>query len=135
MIITAIRNLMIVAGIYYLAWWVISPLFMIHRKITAGIIYNGGIFGSLFMGIISALPVAIGAFGAGILSPYILEGTNRKYWIASLSLFYAITGLAGFSWAQQPEMSDRVFQVIQSIFPAISCYLGGIIILKTHKQK
>lgn len=132
---TYIRNLLIVVGIYYLSWWVMSPIFMIHTKLTTGVTYSGGILGSLLMGIVSALPVALVAFGSGILSHYALEGTKKEYWTALLALFYAVNGFTGFHWAQQPELSDRFYQATQGIFPALTCYLGGAIISKTKAHK
>ncbi len=121
-------------GIYYLSWWVMSPLFMIHTQLTSGITYGGDIFSYLFMGIISALPVAIVAFGSGILTVFVLEEIHLKYWLALLALFYAVTSFSGFHWAKEPEISDRAFQVISSIFPAIACYIGGIIIKKAKSK-
>ncbi|MDA8078401.1 MAG: hypothetical protein M0Z79_05625 [Nitrospiraceae bacterium] len=132
---TYIRNILILAGIYYLSWWVVRPLFMIHDQVTSGMTYGGGLFGYLLMGIISVLPVALVAFGSGILTVYIVEETHLKYWLALLAMFYAVNGFSGFQWPKEPQLSDRAFQVIHSLFPAMACYFGGVVISKYHKQK
>lgn len=131
---TIIRNLLIVLGIYWLSMWVVVPIAAIYLKITTGITYSGDL-GMLLMGIISAIPTALVALGAGILSVYTLEGRSRKYWLAVLALLYGILGFLGHHWVQTPRMIDRVWQLVQSIVPVIVCFLAGFITLNVSQTK
>lgn len=125
-------NSLIVFGIYWLSMWVYVPFAIIDEKITDGIIYKG-FLGALLMHIVASIPVGIVSFGGGILCAYIIENSN-KYWILALSLLYVVMGFTGWHYVRQPELSDRFFQLVQSLIPAITCYLGSIIILKTKQR-
>ena len=131
--VTTIRNFLIVLGCYWLSMWVMLPIALIHGKITYGIMYSGT-SGAVLMHIVAAIPVALVAFGAGMLSKYILEDTSRKYWILFLVLLYASKHLIGFHWAIQPELSDRALQLLQSIISAITCYIGSKVPIESTKQ-
>lgn len=121
-----IRNVLIVLGCYFLSMWVVFPITLIYGKITSGIIYSGTL-GAFFMHIIAVIPKAIVAVGAGILCVYSLVDTLHKKWLLLLSLLYAILHFTGFHWVQEPDVTDRILQGVESIIPAISCYLGGTI--------
>jgi len=129
-----IRNLLVVLGIYWLSMWVVVPIAAIYLKITTGITYSGD-FGMLLMGIVSAIPTALVALGAGILSVHTLEGRSRKYWLAVLALLYGILGFLAHHWVRSPGIIDRVSQLLQSIVPAIACFLAGSIALNTSQSK
>jgi len=114
--------------------WVVVPIAAIYLKITAGITYSGD-FGMLLMSIISAIPTALVALGAGILSVYTLEGHSRKYWLVVLALLHGIFGFLGHHWVQTPRIIDRVWQLVQSIVPVIVCFLAGSIALNISPSK
>lgn len=123
-----IRDLLIVIGIYWLSMWVVVPMTVIYFKITADITYSGNL-GTLLLGVISSIPTALVALGAGILSAYVLESGSRKYCLAVLALLYAVLGFLGHHWVQEPRIIDRLFQVVQSVIPAIVCFLSGTIVM------
>lgn len=131
---TIIRNLLIVLGLHSLSMWVVVPIIIIYSKITNGIIYHGNL-GILLMGFVSAVPAALVALGAGILSVHTLEGRSRKYWLAALALLYGILGFLAHHWVESPGIIDRVSQLVQSIVPAIACFLAGSIALNTSQSK
>jgi hypothetical protein len=124
---STVQNMLIVLGCYWLAMWVVVPIAIIHGKITNGIIYSGTL-GALLMYIVTAIPVALSASGAGILCIYSLDGASRKNWLFFLALLFAVFNFTSFHWVKKPEIIDLVFQGVESIIPAISCYLSGIII-------
>jgi hypothetical protein len=129
-----IRDLLIVLGIYWLSIWVVVPITVIYFKITTGITYSGN-FGTLLMGVISSIPTALVALGAGILAAYMLESGSRKYCLAVLALLYAVFGFLGHHWVQEPRIIDRIFQVVQSVIPAIVCFLGGSIVIRRQGSR
>lgn len=123
-----VRNVLIVFGCYWLARWFIVPIVAIHGKITSGIIYSGTL-GILLMYIVSSIPAAIVASGAGMLCAYSLERTSHRKWLFFLALLFAVFSFISFRWTKNPEIIDFVFQSVYFIIPAISCYLSGIIII------
>ena len=129
-----VRNLMIVLGIYWFSMWVVLPIALICAKITDGIIYSGTV-GAFVMHVVSAIPVAIVSLGGGILCIYILAESSHKYWLLLLAVLYAITRFTAFHYARAPELTDRIFQLVESIIPAITCYVGGTVAIKTRKTK
>ena len=129
-----IRNFMIVLGIYWFSMWALLPIAAIYGKITDDIIY-GGTFGAFVMHVVSAIPIALISFGGGILCVYIFEERSCKYWILLLAVLYAVMKFIGFHYARTPEPMDLFFQLVQSIIPAITCYLGGTVAIKTLKFK
>lgn len=129
-----IRNLLVVLGIYWLSMWVVVPIAAIYLKITTGVTYSGDL-GMLLMGIVSAIPTALVALGAGVLAVYALEDRSRKYWLALLALLYGILGFWGHHWVQPPRIIDRVWQLVQSVVPVIVCFLAGYITLNLRRQK
>jgi hypothetical protein len=128
-----IQNFLVVSGIYWLSMWVFIPVAILHGKITTGIIYEG-FLGALLMHIVASLPVAVVSFGGGILCAYIIDKSNKP-WILVLAILYIVMGFTGWHYAIQPELSDRFFQLVQSLIPAITCYLGGITATKTIMKK
>ncbi len=131
--IPTIRNILMVFGCYLLSLWVVLPIAIIHGKITNGIIYTGTL-GAVLMHAVAAIPLAIVSFGAGMLIRYVLEGSSQKYWILLLALLYASRHFMGFHWAIRPEVSDRALQILQSIIPAITCYIGSRVPVRTTKE-
>lgn len=119
--------MLIVFGCYWLARWITVPIAAIHGKITSGIIYSGTL-GILLMYIVTAIPEALAASGAGILCVYSLERTSHRKWLFFLALLFAVFNFISFHWAKKPEIIDFVFQGVHSFIPAISCYMSGIII-------
>ncbi len=124
---STVRNVLIVFGCYWLAMWGVVPIAIIYGKITSGIIYSGEI-GILLMYIVTAIPVAIVASGAGILCVYSLEVVSHRNWLFFLTLLFAVFNFISFHWAKEPGIIDLISQSVHSIIPAISCYLSGIII-------
>jgi hypothetical protein len=131
--IQTVRNFLIVLGCYWLSMWVILPFAYVHGKITIGVIYSG-YSGAMLMHIITAIPLALVSFGAGVLSKYVLEDSSKNRWILLLALLYAWGHFFGFHWAIKPELSDQALQFLESIIPAITCYIGSIVPFKTTKQ-
>ncbi len=99
---------------------------MIQSRITSGIIYSGT-FGAFLMYAVDAIPLAMVAFGAGILCVYCIESTFYKKWLCLLAMLYPVLHFTGIHWARTPDTIDLFFQGMQSIIPAIACYFGGTI--------
>lgn len=131
--IQTVRNFLIVLGCYWLSMWAIFPFAYVHGKITSGIIYSGTL-GAMLMHIVTAIPLGLVSFGAGVLSKYVLEDSSNNRWILLLALLYAWVHFFSFHWAIKPELSDHALQLLESIIPAITCYAGSRIPIKTAKQ-
>jgi hypothetical protein len=130
-----IQNMLIVLGCYWLSLWVVViPIMMLDSKFTGGIIYIGTL-GALLMHVITAIPISIVAFGAGILCVYSIEGISQKKWLLILSLLYAMHHFTSFHWVHKPDVSGLLFQGMESFIPAIACYLGGTIVFNELFQR
>jgi len=116
-----------------LSLWVALPFAYVHGKITYGIIYSG-YSGAVLMHIINAIPLALVSFGAGVLSKYVLEDYSRSYWILLLALLYAWKHFFGFHWAITPKLSDYAMIFIESIIPAVTCYIGSRLPIKASRR-
>jgi len=119
--------MLILFGCYWLSMWIVVPIAILHGRITSDIIYSGTL-GALLMYIVAAIPVAIVAVGAGALCVYSIEGAQHRNWLFLLSLLFAVMNFTGFHWVQAPDTMGLFLQGVESIIPAISCYLGGAIV-------
>jgi hypothetical protein len=126
--------LLIVLGVYWLSMWVYLPIANIHYQITMGTIYHD-FLGAVLMRVVSSIPIDLVSFGGGLLCVYIIEETANQYWLISLALLYAVMTFTSFHYPHTPAVSERFFQLFESIIPSITCYLGGAIAHKISRRK
>ncbi|HTC64435.1 MAG TPA: hypothetical protein VK709_16465 [Candidatus Saccharimonadales bacterium] len=114
-------------GAYYLSLLLVSLFSPAYWKITNGIVYSGDFAGMVVMPIVNKLPIALAAAIVGAVVVRFVDSDGRIFWPMLPALLYAVFGFLGFHWARSPVHADRVYQTIASLFPAITCIMGGII--------
>ena len=119
-----IRNLLVGYGVYYISWWVAYPLAFAYGKLTGRIIYQGEFAGAVVMPLVTTIPYALVAFGVGASVAWLVDSERPVRWAIFPAALYIFFGIAGYHWARQPLILDRVAQVIDATFMGIAC-LGG----------
>lgn len=121
------RNLLICAGVYYLARWVTLPLAFGFGKLTQGITYSGDFEGAVVMPLVLKVPVALVAAAVGASVIWLVDSGRPLRWVIFPALLYTVLGFLGYHWAHPPMLRDRVFQTVGALFPAVACVLGGMV--------
>ena len=127
MITSALKNLLICFGSYYLSWWVAPPLSFLFGKVTGRIHYDGEFAAAVLLPLVVNLAMALVAALVGALIAFLVESKRPVLWALLPAAMYAGSSYFGHTWFQAPTFADRVAQVIGALFPAVSCIVSAII--------
>ena len=127
MIKSRVTNLLICAGAFYIANWIVVPLQPPYGKLTNGIIYSGNFAGGVLLPFVLYFPKALCAFGFGAIVFWLVESKYPIRWAIFPATLYFIFGLQ-YHWARPPVLIDRELQVIGALFPAVACVIGAHIV-------
>ena len=133
MAMNAFKNILIAIGAYYLSWWLVYPLGVGYRKIIGRVIYEGNFGYAVVMPVVTNLPLALVAFGAGLVVVLFVESKWPLSWAllpAAVYFYYAFTG---HHWVNPPTSIDRISQTVDALVPAVACIGGGLV--ANHKRK
>jgi len=121
------KNLLVGAGACYLSGWLALPLEIGFGKLTQGAIYRGDFAGAVVMPLVVHLPEALVATAVGATVVWLVEADRPVVWAIFPALLYALSGFLGYHWARPPMLLDRVQQTVGSVFPALTCVVGGMV--------
>jgi hypothetical protein len=121
-----IRNLLIIAGAYYLSVWLEMAAVLAVAPITNRLTFTGEFEGVLVMPIVLGIPSAIVMAIMGAAAAWAVESVRPMLWALLLGLAYGISSALAPHWARAPETAaDRVFLALRVLFPAIACIAGA----------
>jgi hypothetical protein len=123
----AVTNLLISLGAYYLFSLLVNLLLPAYWKITNGVVYSGDFAGAVVMPLVNKLPLALAAAIVGAAIVRFVDSDRKIIWPILPALLYAVFGFLGYHWTRSPLPTDRVYQTIAALFPAVACIIGGII--------
>jgi hypothetical protein len=119
------RNLLIVAGAYYLSGWLGTPLAFGLGNLTAGLTYRGDFNQCVVAPLVVQFPWAITAAVAGASIVWLVESDRPLRWAFFLALLYGLLNFLGWHWARPPVILDRVAQTIGAAYVALACIAGA----------
>ena len=110
-----LRNVLIVVGAYYVAAWVVMPLWWPIMRMTEGRVFPEG---SPELGLseaIHAIPILVTAVLAGAAAGYFLVGSNRALWLTVVGLFLAVCVWSSARWYVRPSTSAMLWQGAKAV--------------------
>jgi hypothetical protein len=130
---STIKNILVVAGAYYLSLWIAPPVALLFGKATRWIHYEGAFAAAVLLPLVVSMPFAFVAGWVGAIIAFLVESKRPVLWAFLPAALYAGFSYCGQSWVRPPTASDRVAQIIGSLFPAASCIAGAPVGLRQRK--
>jgi hypothetical protein len=133
MIESRARNLLIGSGAYSLSWLLATPLSIGYGKLTQHVVYRGTFASTAILPLVTHVPIALVAAGVGACVAWLVESSRPLLWVMVPALLYS-SEYFGYIWAQPPMPVDRVAQAIGTLFPAVTCILGGVVAARRRRR-
>jgi hypothetical protein len=116
---------LVIVGGYYLASWVLVPLWIPIAKLAEGRVYHPG-WESVVMNGFNLIPVACGAVLAGMATGCFLETEKPMVWAIRVGVFVGICNWSTARWYVTPSVADLLAQgaraVVTGSFAFASCW-------------
>ena len=122
----SVKNALIGIGAYYLSIVVPAYLALPYGKLTSNIIYSGSFEAGVLLPLVTYLPKALCAYGAGTLVVWLVESEHPILWAFVPTALYLIFP-PRYHWARPLGFVDREMQVAAIIYPTIACILGAAV--------
>jgi hypothetical protein len=132
---SAIRNILISFGVFWLSLWTVAPLGWPVAKLTNGIVYGDGVLSALAMGVMTSMGRTLAAILAGVLVTVIISGRKSELWALIVAVLYVVDAPLRRHWFQTPTSSDRLWQGIDLVFPAIACIVAAFIVARLRRNR
>jgi hypothetical protein len=120
------RNILVIAGAYYLSIWLEMLAILAVAPITNRLTFTGECEGVFLMPVVLGIPSAVVMSIAGAAAAWAVESARRILWALLPALAYVMSGLLAPHWAKAPgTAADRVVLAIRVLFPAIAWIAGA----------
>ena len=110
-----LRNVLVIVGAYYLAAWIVMPLWWPVMRMTEGRVFHEGSPELRLSEAIHAIPILVGAILAGAAAGYFLVGSNRALWLGVVGLFLAACVWSSARWYVRPSTSEMLWQGAKAV--------------------
>ncbi len=116
-----VRNLLICVGAYWISHYPLVFVSLVFDRLGSGVAYTENVFTVIAMGALWSLGRSIcAAFGAAIVT-LAVEDSKPYRWAVVVAVMYVIFGRAKFHWGVKPTGWDRVYEVSNTLWPAVVC--------------
>ena|SRR5690242_20471083 len=132
---SAIRSILISFGVFWLSLWTVAPLGRPFAKLNNGITYGDSVISTFAMGVMTSMGRTVAAILAGILVTVIVSGRRSELWALIVAVLYAVDAPLRRHWFQSPTSSDRLWQGIDLVFPAVACIAAAFIIARLRRDR
>jgi hypothetical protein len=122
----AIRNILLSAGAYYVSSWFETAVVLAFAPITNRLRFTGDFEATVVMPIALGIPSALVMAITGAATAWVVESERPTLWALLPAVAYGISSAVAPHWVRPPETTaDRVFPVLQALFPAVACIAGA----------
>jgi hypothetical protein len=108
-----LRNVLIMVGAYYLAAWVLIPVWIPIANLNGGHVYQGS--GIVLLELVDDIPLLVGAALAGTMAGYFLETSRPLGWAAGVGIFIGLLNWSSVHWHIKPSFADLLRQGIRAV--------------------
>jgi hypothetical protein len=112
-----LRNVILIVGAYYLAAWVMVPLWIPISRLAEGRVYHPG-WESFWMDVFNMVPIALGSMLAGVTVGYFMETARPLVWAFAAGVFVGLCTWSSTHWHINPEASDLFAQGVRALVAA-----------------
>jgi len=124
--VKTVRNIVVTLGALFAWLWIRAlfawPLF----KLTNGIIYDEGVFGSAALGFMTSLPQSCAAAACGALLIFLIQSRRPVLWGGLLALLTLPFGPRHIHYVRPLTRWDYESLAAEFIFPALACLAASI---------
>ena len=129
-----IRNTLISFGAFWLSLWTVAPLGWPFDKLNNGITYGDSVLSTFAMGVMTSMGRTLAAVVAGVLVTVIISGRKSQLWALFVAVLYVVDAPLRYHWFSSPTSSDRLWQGINLVFPAIACIAAAFITARLRRK-
>jgi hypothetical protein len=120
-------------GVFWLSLLPVAPLGWPFAKLNNGIVYGDGVQSSLAMGVMTSRGRTLAATLAGVLVT-VISDRRSELWALIVAVLYGVDAPLRRQWFQRPTSSDRLWQCIDLVFPAVAC-IAGVITARLRRKR
>jgi len=132
---SAIRNILISFGVFWLSLWTIAPLGWPFGKLNNGIVYGDSVLSTLAMGLMTSMGRTLAAVLAGVLVTVVVSGRRSELWALIVAVLYVADAPLRYHWFSSPTSSDRLWQGVNLVFPAIACIVAAVVTTRLRRKR
>jgi hypothetical protein len=124
---SAIRNVLICFGVFWLWLWVAAVLARLLVTLNDGIVYRDGVLSALAMGVMSSMGRTLAAVVAGILITVVVTSQKSELWALVVAALLVVDAPVRHHWGYPATAWDRLWQSVDLLFPALACVLAAVL--------
>lgn len=125
---SAIRNALMSFGVFWLSLWMAWALEFAHSdKLINAVVRDETILSALVMGVLMSLGRTVTAALAGVLVAAIIDSPKSELWALIVAVLYVVDAPVRHHWGYPATGCDRLWQGVDSLFPAIACIAAALI--------
>jgi hypothetical protein len=124
---SAIRNVLICFGVFWLSLWVAAVLARLLGTLNDGIVYGDGVLSALAMGVMSSMGRTLAAVLAGILITVVVASQKSELWALVVAALLVVDAPVRHHWGYPATAWDRLWQSVDLLFPAFACVLAAVL--------
>jgi hypothetical protein len=124
---SAIRNVLICFGVFWLSLWVAAVLARPFGTLNDGIVYGDGVLSALGMGVMSSMGRTLAAVLAGILITVVVASQKSELWALVVAALLVVDAPVRHHWGYPATAWDRLWQSVDLLFPALACVLAAVL--------
>ncbi len=124
--LTALRNILLASGAYYVSAWWLGPVVWLWSFVSNRLSFTVGIETMLLMPLVMGVPEIVLACGAGAAVAATAESPHPSRWALLPAGLFAMQRVFAQRWsAQPPTFEDHVSIAVGAILPAVACILAA----------
>ena len=133
---SAIRNLLVSFGIFWLSIWV---AWVLQRPSYDGLINAVGrdetVLSALAMGVLSSIGRTLAAVLAGVLVTVVISSRKSEPWALIVAVLYVIDAPVRHHWGYPATAWDRSWQIVDLVFPAVACIVAAVLTARLQRKR
>ena len=124
--LTALKNILLACGAYYVAAWWLGPLVWLWSFVSNNVSFTVGIETILLMPIVMGVPEIVLACGAGAAIAATADSRHPSRWALLPAGLFLMQRLFARRWsAQPPTFEDQAAIAVEALLPAVACILAA----------
>lgn len=132
-----VKNVFICFGVFWASIWVAGLLQWPLIKLVNinALVRDETVFSGIAMGVMSSLDRTLAAIVAGIVVVMIVSGRKTELWALIVAALYVVDAPVRHHWAYPANSWDRLWQVIDLVFPAVACLVAAFITARLRRSR